>query len=153
MSKYVNNERDAPYQIILGSMNHIDCVLWTLALWPELNIKLYPPAMESPYLFCFCDDFRIPEGGQKAKAMVRRRMQRNCCWACTVFGSLLVRMLGCAVSTKMKKKALGVGGKVEVMCQMLIMIQSCRIQMQRLLLFCAVAVHVSTKLIQWSTWQ
>ena len=61
-SKNVNDERDAPFQIVLGSMNHVYCVLWTLALWLELNIKLYPPAMESPYLFCFCDDFRIPEG-------------------------------------------------------------------------------------------
>ena len=67
-SKNVNDERDTPFQLVLGSMNHIYCVLWSLGLWLELNIKLYQPAMESPYLFCFCDDFRIPEGGQKAKS-------------------------------------------------------------------------------------
>jgi hypothetical protein len=68
-SKNVNDERDAPFQLVLGSMNHVYCVLWSLGLWLELNLKVYPPAMESPYLFCFCDDFRIPEGGQKAKSI------------------------------------------------------------------------------------
>ncbi|KAI2497750.1 hypothetical protein MHU86_16745 [Fragilaria crotonensis] len=37
---------------------------------------MYPPAMESPYLFCFCDDFRIPEGGQKAKSMIQSFMTK-----------------------------------------------------------------------------
>ena len=36
--KNVNDERNAPFQIVLGSMNHVLCVLWTLALWLELNI-------------------------------------------------------------------------------------------------------------------
>jgi hypothetical protein len=52
-SKNVNDERDAPFQLVLGSMNHVFCVLWSLGLWLELNLKLYLPAMESPYLFCF----------------------------------------------------------------------------------------------------
>ena len=75
-SKNVNDERDAPFQLVLGSMNHVYCVLWSLGLWLELNLKLYPPAMESPYLFCFCDDFRIPEGGQKAKSMIQSFMTK-----------------------------------------------------------------------------
>jgi hypothetical protein len=65
--KNMNNERDAPFQIVLGSMNHIYCILWTLALWLELIIKLYPPAIESPYPFCFCCEFRIPEGGKRQR--------------------------------------------------------------------------------------
>ncbi|KAI2494041.1 hypothetical protein MHU86_20484 [Fragilaria crotonensis] len=75
-SKNVNDERDAPFQLVLGSMNPIYCVLWSLGLWLELNLKMYPPAMESPYLFCFCDDFRIPEGGQKAKSMIQSFMTK-----------------------------------------------------------------------------
>jgi hypothetical protein len=32
--------------------------------------------MESPYLFCFCDDFRIPEIGQETKAMIQLYMTK-----------------------------------------------------------------------------
>jgi hypothetical protein len=32
---------------------------------------MYPPAMELPYLFCFCDDHRIPDGGKKAKSTIQ----------------------------------------------------------------------------------
>ena len=70
-SKNVQDERDAPFQIVLGSLDPMYCVLCSLALWLELNLKMYPPAMESPYLFCFCDDYRIPDGGKKAKSMIQ----------------------------------------------------------------------------------
>ena len=63
--KNVNDERDAPFQIVLGSMSHIYCVLWTLALWLELNVKLYPKAMESPYLFCFVMTFGFERVGKR----------------------------------------------------------------------------------------
>ena len=166
-SKNVNDERDAPFQLVLGSMNHIYCVLWTLALWLELNIKLYPPAMESPYLFCFCDDFRIPEGGQKAKAMIQLYMtkmfkkrefhkeEENA--KKLLLGSHSIWKFACtyARSCGIHKDeiTLGVGGKGKVVCQTFMTIQSCRIRMRRLLLFCVVVVHVFTKLIQRSTWQ
>ena len=42
-SKNVQDERDAPWQIVLGSISPVYCVLCSLALWLELNIKLYPP--------------------------------------------------------------------------------------------------------------
>jgi hypothetical protein len=32
--------------------------------------------MESLYLFCFCNGFRIPEGGQKAKSMIQSSMTK-----------------------------------------------------------------------------
>ena len=75
-SKNVNNEQDAPFQLVLGSMIYIYCVWWSLGLWLKLNIKLYQPAMESPYLFCFHDDFWIPEGGQKVKSMMQSFMTK-----------------------------------------------------------------------------
>ncbi|KAI2492284.1 hypothetical protein MHU86_22256 [Fragilaria crotonensis] len=71
-SKNVQDERDAPWQIVLGALNPVYCVLCSLGLWLELNIKMHPPALDSPYVFCFTDDNRIPEGGQKAKAKIQK---------------------------------------------------------------------------------
>lgn len=71
-SKNVMDERDAPWQIVLGSIDPIYCVLCSVGLWLEINLDMYPPAMNSPYLFCFCDDIRIPEGGHKAKGKIQR---------------------------------------------------------------------------------
>ena len=70
-SKNVDDERDAPWQIVLGSLNPVYCVLCSLALWLELNLKLNPTAMNSPYVFCISDDVRVPEGGLKSKAMIQ----------------------------------------------------------------------------------
>ena len=70
-SKNVQDKRDAPFQIVLGSLNPMNCVLCSLALWLELNLKMYPSVMELPCLFCFCDDYRIPDKGKKAKLMIQ----------------------------------------------------------------------------------
>jgi hypothetical protein len=66
-SKNVTEERDAPWQIVLGSIDTSFCVLASLSLWMELNLKANPNALLSPYLFNFCDDNSIPAGGQKSK--------------------------------------------------------------------------------------
>jgi hypothetical protein len=66
-SKNVRDERDAPWQIILGAMDTTYCVLVSTAVWLEMNLRTNPSAMLSPYLFCFCDDVSIPTGGQKSK--------------------------------------------------------------------------------------
>jgi len=47
-SKNVDDKRDAPWQIVLGSLNPVYCVLCSLALWLELNLKLNPTAMNLP---------------------------------------------------------------------------------------------------------
>ena len=70
-SKNVDDERDAPWQIVLGSLNPVYCVLCSLALWLEMNLKLNPTAMNSPYVFCISDDVRDPDGGLKTKAMIQ----------------------------------------------------------------------------------
>jgi hypothetical protein len=67
----MDDERDAPWQIVLGSLNPVYCVLCSLALWLELNLKLNPTAMNSPYVFCISDDIRVPDGGLKSKAMIQ----------------------------------------------------------------------------------
>ena len=74
-SKNVNDERDAPWQIVLGSINPVYCVLCSLALWLELNLKSNPVAMTSPYVFCVSDDIRVPEGGLKTKAMIQNALK------------------------------------------------------------------------------
>jgi hypothetical protein len=74
-SKNVNDERDAPWQIVLGSINPVYCVLSSLALWLELNLKSNPVAMSSPYVFCISDDIRMPEKGLKSKAMIQNALK------------------------------------------------------------------------------
>ena len=70
-SKNVDDEQDAPWQIVLGSLNPVYCVLCSLALWLEMNLKLNPTAMNSPYVFCISNDVRVPDGGLKTKAMIQ----------------------------------------------------------------------------------
>jgi hypothetical protein len=70
-SKNVTEERDAPWQIMLGCMDASFCVLVSIALWLEISLCRIPNAMLSPYLFCFSDDIMIPSGGQKAKVLVQ----------------------------------------------------------------------------------
>ena len=65
-SKNVRHKRDASFQFVLGLLNPtMYCVLSSLPLLLALNLKMYPPAIESPYFFCFCDDYRIPDGGRR----------------------------------------------------------------------------------------
>jgi hypothetical protein len=66
-SKNVEDERDAPWQIVLGAMNPVYCVLCSLGLWLETNLTNNPFAMASPYVFAFSEDITVPKGGQKAK--------------------------------------------------------------------------------------
>jgi hypothetical protein len=67
----VDDEQDAPWQIVLGSLNPVYCVLCSLALWLEMNSKLNPTAMNSPFVFCISNDVRVPDGGLKTKAMIQ----------------------------------------------------------------------------------
>ena len=67
-SKNVIEERDALWQIILGSMDTVFCVYASLSLWMELNLWSNPNALLSPNLFnLLSDDNSIPAGGKKSK--------------------------------------------------------------------------------------
>ena len=66
-SKNIQDERDAPWQVVLGSMNAAFCVFVSLGLWLEVNLKSNPSAIASPYVFSFSDDVTVPAGGRKAK--------------------------------------------------------------------------------------
>jgi Transcriptional activator of glycolytic enzymes len=61
-SKNVLEERDAPWQTVLGSIDSSFCVLLNLAVWLELTSRRL-----SPYLFNFSEDTTIPSGGDKGK--------------------------------------------------------------------------------------
>jgi len=50
-SKNVQDERNAPWQVVLGSMNAAFCVFVSLGLWLEVNLKSNPSAIVSPYVF------------------------------------------------------------------------------------------------------
>ena len=66
-SKNVQEERDAPWQMMMGSMDSDYCVFINIVIWLELNLMTIASAMISPYLFPFTDDITIPLGGQKSK--------------------------------------------------------------------------------------
>ena len=52
-SKNVQDERDAPWQVVLGSMNAVFCVFISLGLWLELNLQSSPRFIASATL-CIC---------------------------------------------------------------------------------------------------
>ncbi len=75
-SKNVTEERDAPWQAVLGLMDTAFCVLTSLALWMELNHRENPNAALSPYLFSFSNDVSIQKGGQKSKQTAQAMFNR-----------------------------------------------------------------------------
>jgi hypothetical protein len=111
---------------------------------------MYPPAMESQYLFCFIDVHRIPDGGKKAKFMIRSFLtkmfkkiefqedEENA--KQMLLGSHNIRKKAstycrtCGIHND-EKDIRAVTGEEKVVCQMYTTMLSCRIQMQRLRLF------------------
>jgi hypothetical protein len=70
-SKNVLEERDAPWQAVLASMDFKYCVHLSVALWLEVYIPSNPTANLTPYLFAFSNDSAVPRGGVKAKTTVQ----------------------------------------------------------------------------------
>ena len=73
-AKNVNEEREAPYQAVIGSMNHHYCIFIALGIWLESSLTAFPWAATSPYVFSFKNDERIPEGAVKSKAHAQRTL-------------------------------------------------------------------------------
>ena len=71
-AKNVNEEREAPFQTIIASMNQQYCVYIALAIWLEVSLTEMPWAEASPYVFSFKNDMRVPEGAIKAKAFTQK---------------------------------------------------------------------------------
>jgi hypothetical protein len=102
-SKNVNDERDAPWQAALGSMDPMFCVILSLGLWLEMNLRENVSAGLSPYVFSFSDDVGLPSGGLKAKEIDRtifgqkifklEEFRKLACSVAILSGSLLLLML------------------------------------------------------------
>jgi hypothetical protein len=73
-AKNVNEERQAPYQALIGSMNQQYCVFIALGVWLETSLSEFPWAATSPYVFSFKNDERVPEGAIKSKAHIQRTL-------------------------------------------------------------------------------
>ena len=71
-SKNVQEERDAPEQVIIGSMDPSFCCLIGLAIWLETFISHGGVAMQTPYLFGINNDIAIPSGGDKVKNQIQK---------------------------------------------------------------------------------
>lgn len=74
-SKNVNEERDAPWQILLGSMDPDFCVLLNVGLWLEVHLERQPGASLSPYVLSFSNNIDVPGGGQRAKETAMNYMR------------------------------------------------------------------------------
>ena len=75
-SKNVQEERDAPWQILLGSMDPDFCVLLNTALWLEVFLSTQPGAELSPYVLAFSNDNNRPAGGKKARKTASSILRR-----------------------------------------------------------------------------
>ena len=71
-AKNCNEERDAPWQIVLGCVDVNFCVLISLSLWLVSSFKFLPNAKLTPYLFGFSSDCRFPQGGKSGKDLIRK---------------------------------------------------------------------------------
>jgi hypothetical protein len=70
-AKNVNEERQAPYQALTGSMNQQYCVFIAfLGVWLETSLSTFPWAAASLYVFSFKNDERVPEGAIKSKTHI-----------------------------------------------------------------------------------
>jgi hypothetical protein len=79
-SKNVQEERDAPRQMMMGRKDWDYCVLISIGLWLKLNLMTNGSVMMSPYLFSFSGDITIRLGGQKSKDIAQnshRDLQKN----------------------------------------------------------------------------
>ena len=74
-SKNVTEEREAPWQTLLGAMDPLYCVFLNLGLWLETSLMMIPGAALSPYVFAFSDDHSIPAGAIKAKNLVMKELR------------------------------------------------------------------------------
>ena len=75
-SKNVTEERDAPWQIVMGATDTMFCVLTSLALWLEMHFRWNPNALLSPYVFSFTNDITVPAGGKKSKEIASNAFTR-----------------------------------------------------------------------------
>ena len=70
-SKNVSEERDAPWQIVLGCRDPLFCVFIGLGIWLEYYLSVSDGT--SPCVFDFSNDHRVPQGGDRSHDFVMQR--------------------------------------------------------------------------------
>ena len=70
-AKNVQQEGDAPWQIVLGSRDPFFCVFIGLAIWLEFFLSSQSGPLLTPYVFAFTTDTRVPKGGEATNDYVR----------------------------------------------------------------------------------
>ena len=95
-SKNVQEERDAPWQMIMPCMNTMYCVYATLSLWLEIFLMKFPHAMLTPYLFGFSQDITEEEGATASKNIIQ-----------SIFGGTIFKATNTAVREGGGSGALG----------------------------------------------
>ena len=75
-TKNCTEEREAPWQTLLASMDTKFCVFLNVGLWLEASLEVEPGHMLSPYIFSFSNDYNVPTGAEKTNAKVGRILNR-----------------------------------------------------------------------------
>jgi hypothetical protein len=70
-SKNVDDEREAPNQILLAAMDYRYCVQLALAVHTEIFLESAGQGGLTPFVFGFSEDINRPEGGVKTKKEVQ----------------------------------------------------------------------------------
>ena len=73
----MHKEQDAPWQVVLGSMETPFCVLVSLALWLELLIGSLVYGVNTPYVFALNDSIAIPDGVKKSSNRVQEYLSEK----------------------------------------------------------------------------
>ena len=67
--KNMGEERDAPWQLMMHSMNMDYCVYCSLSLWLKVFISKYPHALLIPFIFGFSQDITEKRGVNALKTI------------------------------------------------------------------------------------
>jgi hypothetical protein len=69
--KHVREERNTPpWQMVLGCMDTVYCVLVRIALFLGMNLSRNPSASQFIAIYVLLYDITVPGGGQKIKDIV-----------------------------------------------------------------------------------
>jgi hypothetical protein len=76
--KNVREERDCPFQYLMGSNDHRFCCLLTLAVWLEIDFtENAARGVLTPYVFTFSDNISIPSGAVASKTAISNYLRET----------------------------------------------------------------------------
>jgi hypothetical protein len=131
-------------------MNPVYCVIISLGVWLELNMRTHPDAAMLPFVFAFTEDIMMPSAGQKANDMAQtifgqRIFRRPEFQASGLLGSHSIRkfasthVCNCGIFRRTTKTLEAVGrGRAEF--QIVMTTWNCRTLISKLLKSCVLVV-------------